>query len=438
MAALAACQASPTATPTVPPTEPLSPTAVSTRIVRNTTTPLPPTETETQAPPTEPPTETPAPPTAVPLAPLARTKIIVNVRAGPGAGFPLLGKLRKGETRPILGKSPDNQWWQIDFQGKPGWIAADLTEVQGGTNGVPVIAVAPPPSATPVSTRSVVLRPPTETPTANIPMSGGRIYLVVKQADGSYTTDWVRPTDREKIFADVALGDMPGDFNEALSTNASPLDWSEAAGKLAYVVGSGGQNRLQTVDREQNVVTVASHGAIVTPRWTANGRQLLYIGYDNNFQNQKIYVVNADGTNRLGCFGARSGEMLRGLDVAPNGDIVFVSNYSGSFELWKMPANCTNPVQLTDYRADTTAPAVSPDGKRLAFVSNRAGPTQQDVYLMSVDGTNVQDVVAGFSPAFSPDGNWLAYSRNGEVYVMDITGNNIQTIAPGYRPAWAP
>jgi hypothetical protein len=435
---LAACQPSPTATPTAAPAPPNtapslpSATSIPTATAEPTNT-LPATATNV------PPTQTSAPPTATPPPPLATTKIIVNVRAGPGAAFPIIGKLPRGTAKEILGKSADSQWWQVDFDSKPGWIAADFTDVRGGTSGVPVIVIAKPPTATPFATQIAVPRlRPTFTPTADIPLSGGRIYFVVRQADGSYTTAWVRPTKKDEVFSDVTLGIEPGDFNAALSTNASPLDWSARASKLAYVVGSGTQNKLQTIDQNQNVVDIASHGAIVTPRWFADGRRLAYIGYDNNLQNQKIYIVDADGLNKRECFGARSGETLRGLAVSPvNGDIVFVSNYTGGSELWKMNSNCAEPVRLTRFNVDTTAPAFSPDGKTIAFVSNQDGPSQFAIYLMNADGSNVRRLIEGFSPIFSPDGDWLAFSANGEVYIMDITGNRIQTVAPGNRPAWA-
>jgi hypothetical protein len=425
----AACSPSPTATPT------------AAAIALQTDTPIP-TATlepsETPSPTEPPPTETPLP-TATPLPPVATTRIIVNVRAGPGAAFALIGKLPRGVTKEILGKSEDSKWWQIDYEAKPGWIAADFTDVRGGTSGVPVVAVAKPPTATAPPTRVVITRlQPTATPTADIPLANGRIYFVVKQADDTFTTSWVRPNKKQEVFSDVTLGTAPGDLNSVLSTNASPLDWSDKAGKLAYVVGSGTQNKLQTIDALQNVVDVASHGAIVTPRWFGDGKTLAYIGYDNNFQNQKIYLVNADGTQRRECFGARSGETLRGLDVSPvTSQIVFVSNFTGSSELWALDSRCNEPARLTQFNADTTAPAFSPDGKQIAFVSNQTGPTQFEVYLMNVDGSNVRRLIAGFSPIFSPDGNWLAFSQNGEVYIMDITGNRIQTVAPGYRPAWA-
>lgn len=424
----AACMPSPTATPTA-------------ALIQQTNTPLPtetlaPTETPT---PTEPPPTATSPPTATPLPPIATTRIIVNVRAGPGAGFALIGKLARGVAKEILGKSQDSKWWQIDYEGKLGWIAADFTDVRGGTSGVRVIAVASPPTTTPLPTSVIVSRlQPTATPTVALPAPQGRIYFVVKQVDESYTTAWVRPGNKQEIFSDVTLGTAPGDLSSALSTNASPLDWSNKQGKLAYVVGAGSQNKLQTIDQNQNVVDVASHGAIVTPRWFGDGSALAYIGYDNNLQTQRIFIVNANGTQRRECFGARVGETLRGLAVSPvTSEIVFVSNYTGGSELWKLDGNCAEPVRMTHFNVDTTAPAFSPDGAQLAFVSNQRSASQFEIYVMRADGTDVRRLIAGFSPIFSPDGNWLAFSASGEVYIMDISGNRIQTLAPGSRPAWA-
>lgn len=432
----AACQPSATATPTAAPVQ------------LETNTPFPTATFEPTATiePTEPPPTKTSLPTATPLPPVATTRIIVNVRAGPGAGFPLLGKLQRGVSMEILGKSEDSLWWQIDYEGKPGWIAADFTDVNGGIRGIPVVVVAKPATPTPLPTGVVITRlQPTVTPTADIPLSNGRIYFVVKQGDTGFTTSWVRPTKKQEIFSDVTLGTAPGDLSTTLSTNASPLDWSDRAGKLAYVVGGDTQNKLQTIDQNQNVIDLASHAAIVTPRWFGDGKSVAYVGYDNNLQNQKIYIVNADGTDRRECFGARSGETLRGLDVSPvNGEIVFVSNYTGGFELWELDGTCSNPpLRLTHFNLDTTAPAFSPDGMHIAFVSNQEAASQFDIYVMDLntesasDGSSLRRLITGFSPIFSPDGNWLAFSQNGEVYIMDITGNRIQTVAPGYAPAWA-
>ncbi len=431
-----ACASSPTATPTSALETSESPTIEPTETsepVTLTLTPLSVTSTR------EPPTATPEPPTATPLPPIATAKIIVNVRAGPSASYPLYGKLKKGEKRPITGKSEDSKWWQIQFEDKAGWIPADFTEVEGGTNAVTLVSAVP--LTTPTLNATRVITPgstgtpaPAATPTLQVPPPSGRIYFVIQQHAA-----WLRPGKKEQIFSDVTIN-MPGDFSPNLSTNASPLDWSATVGKLTYILGGNAQDKLQTVDRNSNVFTLDSHGAISTPRWLGSGQQIAYIGYDNNFQNQKIYLINSDGSKpgNYVCFAARSGESLRGLAVSKKtGDIAFVSNFSGRFEIWKLDRFCNNPVKLTNDNADDSAPAFSPDGTKIAYVSNKTAPTDHEIYLMSSTGANPTRLERGFTPAFSPDGFWLTFSHNGEVYIMDVSGSNIQTLAPGEYPTWA-
>src|SRR5581483_5399921 len=106
----AACQGSSTATPTAAATAPAPPTVPPTPTAEPSLTLAP-----TDLPPSVlPPILTPRPPTPTPPPPILTTRIIVNVRAGPGAGYALLGKLPRGVQKPILGKSQDSKWWQID------------------------------------------------------------------------------------------------------------------------------------------------------------------------------------------------------------------------------------------------------------------------------------------------------------------------------------
>ena len=57
-------------------------------------------------------------------APLATVNGLTNVRSGPGTNHPILGEASTGQQFAILGKSPDEEWWQIDFEGQTGWIYA--------------------------------------------------------------------------------------------------------------------------------------------------------------------------------------------------------------------------------------------------------------------------------------------------------------------------
>lgn len=66
----------------------------------------------------------------------------------------------------------------------------------------------------------------------------------------------------------------------------------------------------------------------------------------------------------------------------------------------------------------TIGPAVSPDGKRIAFLSNKGSDySGTSLYLMDAEGKNAKALAAGASspPQFSPDGKRIIYSKKGKV-----------------------
>jgi TolB protein len=101
--------------------------------------------------------------------------------------------------------------------------------------------------------------------------------------------------------------------------------------------------------------------------------------------------------------------------------------------------------------ADNTNPTYSPDGRRIAFVSSRAGVPQ--IYVMSVDGTNQELLVpfdygltgASFAPEWSPDGLKLVLHRamagGFQVMVYDLTTDRVRQVTSEGRnedASWAP
>ncbi len=137
--------ATPAATrqPTYTPTSSITPSATPTATPVATPTPTA-TATATASP-----TPTPTP-TALPHVGVA----VANVRAGPGANYPVLAKQAAGAPLVVVGKTAAGDWLAIQTPDKePGWIAAEL--VAGGVAAdLPVLT--PPPSPTPL--------PPTATP----------------------------------------------------------------------------------------------------------------------------------------------------------------------------------------------------------------------------------------------------------------------------------
>jgi TolB protein len=128
--------------------------------------------------------------------------------------------------------------------------------------------------------------------------------------------------------------------------------------------------------------------------------------------------------------------------------IAFISDRTGSSELWVMDWNGENQKQLTKHNSLALAPTWSPDGKHLVFTSYLRGTpalyllTPQEGYLKLLwDKGGVNS-----SASVSPDGRSVAFasSRDGnvDIYTVSIDGGEAQrlTTARGIdtQPAWAP
>ena len=91
------------------------------------------------------------------------------------------------------------------------------------------------------------------------------------------------------------------------------------------------------------------------------------------------------------------------------------------------------------------APAWSPDGSRLAFVSSRSG--DEEIYVALADGSGVKRLTRlrgpDLSPAWSSDGKRLTWSSRGEIWTMSASGaakrrlvRKMQAWHQHHTPAW--
>ncbi len=116
------------------------------------------------------------------------------------------------------------------------------------------------------------------------------------------------------------------------------------------------------------------------------------------------------------------------IDVSPDGSWI-VFDLLG--HVYRMPASGGDAVALTDNSgiALNFHPAISPDGRRIAFISDRGG--QNNVWTMNADGTDPRPVVTDLAtrfvdPEWAPDGQTIVASR---VYRTPGRGWHRQTMA---------
>jgi TolB protein len=135
---------------------------------------------------------------------------------------------------------------------------------------------------------------------------------------------------------------------------------------------------------------------------------------------------------------------------SPDGKhIAFSTDRDGNDEVYEMKANGSNPTNLTNHPLNDLQSAYSPDGEHIAFTSRRDG--NYEVYEMRADGSDqtnlTNDPSHDYGPAYSPDGKRIAFvsirDTNEEVYEMRTDGSDQTNLtnAPAsydYEPAWHP
>src|SRR6266545_736222 len=160
-----------------------------------------------------------------------------------------------------------------------------------------------------------------------------------------------------------------------------------------------------------------------------------------SIDNPQIATVGEDGTVAGAGYGhakvtaTAPGGKTATADIYVVGEIIVASSRSapntpGKFQLYAVERS--NLAQLTKLTPDTTSasdPAFSPDGARLAFVSQRDG--NPEIYVMNADGTGAvritNDPQSDGRPAFTPDGQSVVFhsartAGKQQIWVVNVDG----------------
>ena len=138
----------------------------------------------------------------------------------------------------------------------------------------------------------------------------------------------------------------------------------------------------------------------------------------------QLFVANGDGT------GEKAILPVTGRDYSPSITqdgkwVVFTSERHGSADIFRVHSDGTALERLTDDPAFDDQGELSPDGKTLAYVSSRK-LGHAHIWLMDMKTRKSHLLSAapgsGFHPSWSPDGKWLAFSSDRGRYAGHMPG----------------
>ena len=262
--------------------------------------------------------------------------------------------------------------------------------------------------------------PPTPVPTwgSSLPQVFGLPgqFAFASNRDGDFDVYTMRP-DRTNL---VQVTNGAGD-------DVAPL-WSPDGRQIAFSSNRDGDANIYLInaDGTAEMRLTSAPGDEILGAWSPDGSQ---IAYTNGVG--VVHTIRSDGTGDRTVVVDTSVVTAYGLGVfgwMPAGDeLLFVFDKSpegGELDVYRLRIRDGAVTPLTSTPGDDGTPALSPDGSRIAFESDRNGGC---LYVMDADGSNVSRLTTGcskgFPKAWAPDGmliGWAGGRRSDFDQPLDI------------------
>ena len=261
------------------------------------------------------------------------------------------------------------------------------------------------------------------------------------------------------VCAELMLLDLVSGQTKSLTDNkAVNLEprWSPDGSKVAFVSTSNSGHFLLHVANFSN--DQFSEIKVLTPDHKSAVKRYYYSAFDHAINptwskdGKEIYMISnreiAHGTGDLVKINIESGNRIlihheetswrTKPDLSPDGTRLVYSSFLGRnwHQLWMLPANGGYPMQLTYGEYDNTSPRWSPDGEKIAFISNRDGNTS--LWLVNAFDGGQKPIVANSFQYAQPHTSLKLLIRNEEGKEIPARVSVIDSRGKFYAPhtAW--
>ena len=253
----------------------------------------------------------------------------------------------------------------------------------------------------------------------------GQMLAMISDRDGYSEIYLISAIDGKRV-ARLVKGERSSEL-ESLRWYTSGLSFSPDGEQLVFVSKSGGVdalNFLRLKDKEIHLRKKFHVKSIVSPAWSPDGSRIVFSALEQGQRDLFVYSFDGDSLIQL------TNDRYDDIDPTWFPDshrIIFSSDrphpdsYGGgdsaniTYGLYNLQElnlgdRSIAPVLVGD--GHNSEPAVSPDGERVAFVSNRNGI--DNIYIYYVDSARVIAVTNSLtnakSPSWAPDGKSIAFS----------------------------
>jgi TolB protein len=165
--------------------------------------------------------------------------------------------------------------------------------------------------------------------------------------------------------------------------------WSPDGTKLAFMSNRDGNPEIYIINRDgTGLRRITNHpNADVTPTWSPTGTQIAFTS--DRTGAPQVYIVNIDGTG-LDRISQESFCDRATWSPAPLNEIAYASRAGGGYEIRIFDFGTRQSHAITDGIGSNESPAFAPNGRHLAFVSDRTG--LPNIYTIARDGTDLRQI----------------------------------------------